>query len=112
VSTDGGYDATPGGIIVFKGKSALEPLKPAFPDRCGCGAAWAHMPDGICSTCVGYFSPTGHDHDDNCTTRQIICASGHKKTIGLRRSCGACDWRGKTQCCGDFAYVDEWPVLP
>ena len=41
-------------------------------DKCECGAAWTQWSGGQ-MTCVGYFSPPGHDHDDNCMVRRYVC---------------------------------------
>lgn len=61
-------------------------------------------------TCVGYVSPPGHDHDDNCWTREYVCPTGHIMKIGKRRRCPACDWVGKESCgCHDCIKVDEFP---
>lgn len=65
-------------------------------------------------TCVGYFSPEGHDHDDNCLRRIYTCAEGHQTTVSLRRRCPApgCDWTGKEICrCHPGPKVDEWPKI-
>jgi hypothetical protein len=98
--------------------------KPQLPDKCECGQPWARLVDEVSSTCVGYWSPEGHDHDDNCVTRPLLCAGGCRRRLGIRRRCNdhagewdigpeapACDWRGKEECCGDYAYVDEWPAI-
>lgn len=61
-------------------------------------------------TLVGYYSPSGHNHDDNCWTREYACPIGHTMKIGKRRRCPACDWVGKESCeCHDCLKVDEFP---
>lgn len=61
-------------------------------------------------TCVGYTSPEGHCHDDNCVTRDYICPAGHTLKVGLRRTCPACNWKGKEKCsCHPGTKVDQWP---
>jgi hypothetical protein len=63
-------------------------------------------------TLVGYFSPPGHDHDDNCLSRTYRCTCGHSIHISLRRRCSNpdCDWVGKDECfCHKGKKVDEWP---
>jgi len=102
--------------------------KPPVPSQCECGAAWRVLHSETSQTTVGYFSGDGHDHDDNCTTRMLECAHGHRRVVGIRRSCNddignaiwegravaphpACDWRGKAECCGPYLYVDAWPTL-
>ena len=64
---------------------------------------------------VGYFSPPGHDHDDNCTLRDYVCTGPEKHgiTLSKRRSCSVngCGWKGKDAC---FCHkpeqkIDLWP---
>ena len=99
--------------------------KPPFPTECPCGAPWSHLIDEMASKTVGYWSDPGHDHDDNCTSMPVVCEGGHVEHVYIRRSCNdgigeidqppippMCNWKGKTECCGDYAYVDEWPSLP
>lgn len=79
----------------------------------GCGAPLVSMDADIVETCVGFFSPPGHDHDDNCQRRGVHCAVGHEHTISVRRACSACDWKGKEACfCHEGPKVDAWPALP
>lgn len=62
-------------------------------------------------TLVGYFSPAGHNHDDNCRTREYSCEDGHRVTLSIRNTCSACDWKGKESCfCHPDGKVDSWPV--
>jgi hypothetical protein len=62
-------------------------------------------------TLVGYTSPPGHNHDDNCLTRAFICSKGHTYKIGKRRKCNACNWVGMKTCsCHEGRKVDEWPT--
>jgi hypothetical protein len=78
-----------------------------------CKAALVSIDEDICETCVGYFSPEGHDHNDNCMTRIAFCANGGKHVVSLRRSCPACTWKGKAECwCHGGAKLDAWPDLP
>jgi hypothetical protein len=59
------------------------------------------------STLVGYYSPPGHDHDDNCKIHTWKCPEGehavreYKQNVCLVEGCG---WHGKEHCdlCGDF----------
>lgn len=54
----------------------------------------------------------GHNHDDNCTTRTLVCPQGHEAVISRRNSCPLCDWRGKADCfCHPGPKVEEWPEL-
>lgn len=68
---------------------------------------------GICSeTLVGYSSPDGHMHDDNCLSMLYRCKNGHVKKIYKRRTCpvSGCDWKGKQTCwCHAGIKVAEWP---
>lgn len=68
---------------------------------------------GRTETCVGYYSPPGHDHDDNCVSITFTCKQGHSTAVFLRRSCFACDWKGKAECwCHrGKTKVDEWPGI-
>lgn len=67
--------------------------------------------DGITRrTLVGYSSEPGHSHDDNCSKRDYTCGNGHVRTISIRRTCPACDWKGQKTCwCCDGEKVDFWP---
>lgn len=61
-------------------------------------------------TLLGYHSPEGHEHDDNCLSRTYICTNNHKISVSKRRTCPACDWKGKEECfCHKGKKVDEWP---
>jgi hypothetical protein len=71
--------------------------------------------EGWSETLVGYLSPPGHDHDDNCRSRRAYCSNGHRITVSIRRRCPnpECDWMGKDSCfCHSDGKVDEWPVKP
>jgi hypothetical protein len=61
-------------------------------------------------TLVGYFSPAGHDHDDNC--RDFIFEHcGKRFGVRPRNTCPTtgCDWKGKDSCsvCGNWLYLEE-----
>lgn len=63
-------------------------------------------------TLVGFFSPLGHNHDDNCRSRSFVCKNGHVTRMSRRNSCSdpKCDWKGKLTCfCHEGEKVDEWP---
>ena len=78
---------------------------------CECGAEFAST-TWESSTCVGYTSPPGHDHDDNCVTRAYVCLLGHETQLTARNSCPMCDWRGKKECfCHKGPKLDDWPRL-
>ena len=63
-------------------------------------------------TTVGGLSLPGHDHDDNCLYRPYTCENGHVTALWLRRSCPACDWKGKETCfCHGGKKLDRWPIL-
>lgn len=63
------------------------------------------------TTCVGYTSPAGHDHDDNCRSRYYRCANGHGVSLSKRNKCPTCDWRGRAECfCHKGGKLDEWPT--
>lgn len=70
------------------------------------------QPAGAMETCIGYLSPPGHDHDDNCLTKVYSCPNGHWLKVSKRRRCPAvgCDWVGKDECfCHPGKKFDEWP---
>jgi len=60
-------------------------------------------------TLVGYYSPPGHDHDDNCVTRYYACPNNHRQSTSKRNTCPVCDWRGKAECFCCGPKVDAWP---
>lgn len=66
-----------------------------------------------CETTVGYFSPDGHEHDDNCLTQAFRCANGHTVRGSIQRSCSTvgCDWKGKRDCCG-YDRGPKWTYWP
>lgn len=69
--------------------------------------------EGAWMTLVGYFSPEGHDHDDNCLHKAARCANGHVAQVSIRRVCPApgCNWKGKEVCfCNPHKKLDSWPV--
>ena len=74
-----------------------------------CGEETRHA--GTSQTLVGYGSPDGHDHDDNCLKRRYECVNGHAWVESVRRRCPAegCDWRGKADCfCHEGSKVEAW----
>ena len=67
---------------------------------------------GTASTLVGYSSPKGHNHDDNCRFRLYECPAGHFQRLTVQNRCDApeCKWRGKLTCfCHEGAKLFEWP---
>ena len=65
------------------------------------------------TTLLGFISPAGHNHDDNCVNRVYICQNGHKANISKQNSCPVkdCDWVGIDECfCHKGKKVKEWPV--
>ena len=68
---------------------------------------------GTSSTLVGYSSPPGHNHDDNCVSREYICEDGHKVVLYKQARCPNCDWVGKLECgCHVGPKVSAWPKIP
>ena len=62
------------------------------------------------STCVGYFYPEGHNHDDNCRIRTYTCKNNHVIRLSKRNRCPSCSWVGKEECfCHEGSKLDEWP---
>lgn len=96
------YDAYVANLLVVGGESPEIPNGVSNMDypcpRCGeiCSTS------GFSTTLVGYLSPPGHDHDDNCRHFSLTCPKGHKFTVRARNTCSACDWKGKEVCstCG------------
>ncbi len=78
---------------------------------CKCGKPFAGYDHEI-STLVGYLSPNGHDHDDNCRSRTYYCDDDHTTVIRKRNRCPSCDWVGRDECsvCNTTA-LDEWPEV-
>ena len=73
-----------------------------------CGETMRH--GGTSSTLVGFISPKGHNHDDNCKSRVYMCANGHKHKFSKQNTCPVCDWKGQATCfCHDGAKVENWP---
>jgi hypothetical protein len=50
------------------------------------------------TTCVGYYSPQGHNHDNNCKVARFQCENGHWRNYSLRRKCPSCDWASHESC--------------
>lgn len=78
-----------------------------------CGAP-AGLAKGWKETCVAYGSPSGHRHNDNCRSRQIICSADcrHYGEMSIRRTCPRpdCTWKGRATCfCHPGPKVDAWP---
>jgi hypothetical protein len=62
------------------------------------------------TTCMAFYSPPGHDHDDNHYTRVYFCKNYHGQVVALRRTCSTpgCDWKGQ-ETSGGLKAVDQWP---
>lgn len=76
---------------------------------CACGKPFTGH-SGEYMTLVGYSSPPGHDHDDNCRKRVYVCADGHRTFMSKQNSCPACDWKGQLRCgCHEGDKVGTWP---
>lgn len=62
-----------------------------------CGSALFYH--GSCETLVGYLSPQGHSHDDNCIIHSFNCLkNGHRFIERMQRCCPKCEWKGKMEC--------------
>ena len=80
-------------------------------DFCECGEPWVRH-GGTYETLVGYGSPPGHNHDDNCRKREYVCRAGHPKIISRQNRCPKGDWEGKMTCfCHKGEKVKEWPKI-
>jgi hypothetical protein len=67
-----------------------------------CG--YVRSSDDYSETMVGFFSPKGHDHDDNCRKFRFRCKDSHGYIVRVRNTCPTegCNWKGKENCntCG------------
>lgn len=67
-------------------------------------------PGGI-ATLVGFYSPPGHNHDDNCRRKLYRCKNDHVVALFIRNTCPACDWKGAETChCHSGKKLDFWPL--
>ena len=74
-----------------------------------CGEQMFTWKGGAIQTLVGYLSPKGHDHDDNCRHKVYQCVNGHAKNVSKINKCPSCDWLGKKECwCHVDPKVEEW----
>ena len=77
-----------------------------------CGSPFVQTDGVTLRTLVGFSSPPGHNHDDNCAKRLYVCAQGHQVVVSKRNRCPACDWVGRDYCfCHEGKKVDEWPEI-
>lgn len=71
------------------------------------------FPGAVKKTVLGYQSPEGHNHDDNCVSKIYECPNGHKQLVSKRNRCPKCDWIGQETCsCHPGKKFDEWPEDP
>lgn len=76
---------------------------------CDAVFVWA---SGETTTLVWFYSPPGHNHDDNCRNRVYECANGHRTRLSVQNKCAKCDWRGRTECfCHPGKKLFDWPHL-
>ena len=86
-------------------KQTVWPFKAICPE---CGDKM--VGGGTRSALVGYISPVGHNHDDNCVSRTYTCKNNHSITVSKINKCPACDWVGKARCsCCPGVKLEEWP---
>ena len=79
-----------------------------------CGEELVACEQGSCRTLLGYSSPPGHDHGDNCLQKVYWCKNDHEQLVSKRNRCSNpdCDWIGKDECfCHPGKKVDEWPEV-
>jgi len=79
-----------------------------------CGEELIACDPGEIRTLLGYSSPPGHNHDDNCIKKAYWCKNNHMNLLSIRRRCSNpdCDWVGKKDCfCHDGKKLDEWPEV-
>ncbi len=74
--------------------------------NCHCGKPFVTH-GGEYMTLMGYYSPPGHDHDDNRRRRTYICEEGHRTGFSARNRCpvDGCGWVGHNH------EVEDWPEL-
>src|ERR1700741_3943516 len=48
-----------------------------------CGEKISSSEKGFWKTTVNFWSPEGHDHDDNCKTKQYLCKNGHQTRLSI-----------------------------
>ena len=75
-----------------------------------CGSALDY--ERTTTTYVGYISPPGHNHDDNCQSREYKCDCGYKTLVSKRNRCPVsdCNWVGQAKCfCHTRDKVNAWP---
>lgn len=84
------------------GPANFDPADPHCPQ---CGGEITKVSTSCMVTLVGYSSPQGHNHDDNCHKYEAGCDQGHRFVIAQRRRCGVkmpdgsrCTWEGKDHC--------------
>lgn len=78
-----------------------------------CDAAFVSRSEET-QTLVGYFSPPGHNHDDNCRSRTYTCANGHATRLSIQNRCSdkTCTWNGQAECfCHVGRKLTDWPPL-
>lgn len=65
---------------------------------------------GESTTLVGYYSPPGHDHNDNCVKRRYVCRNEHVWMESRQNRCSTpgCEWVGKASCFCHGDKVKEW----
>ena len=92
-------------------KSVNAAIAAATARVCACGAPFVRFHDEG-ETCLGSMpAEPPHDHNDNCLTRQYVCANEHRTRLSLRRSCPACAWRGQRACaCCPGVKLERWPA--
>ena len=63
-------------------------------------------------TLVGFFSPEGHNHDDNCIVRKFVCfdcKESYKESRVNVCSAEGCNWSGKKACeCHGGMKIKKW----
>jgi hypothetical protein len=66
---------------------------------------------GYTTTCLAYYSPKGHNHDDNCRKFDFKCPKGHMFRVRVQNACPDCEWVGKADCSICGANVREIAAL-
>ena len=92
------------------GRAASVVERLVITDICQTCGEHLSIDGGTSKTLVGYISPPGHNHDDNCRKRLYKCVNGHSFVVSKINTCPACDWVGKKDCfCCPNGKQDKWP---
>jgi len=77
-----------------------------------CGMPFVRHDETI-STCLGSYSPPGHDHDPNAAMRAYYCENDHMTGLAVASRCSAagCDYRGVRHNRPGIKFIEAWPDI-